>query len=105
MGQADFLELGSWNARCSMCNFKFKSNQLTKNWQGMMRCYRCQESRQPQDFVRAIPDIQTPPWTQPQSSDDFIAGALICTENSDQDDLDPVYYISSENLYPLSTES
>jgi len=76
MGRADYLKLGDWNARCSMCSFKFKAGELTKNWQGMYRCSRCQESRQPQDFVRAVPDIQTPPWTQPQVADDFVA---MCT--------------------------
>lgn len=64
MSGADYLKLGDWNANCSMCGFKFKASQLTKNWQGMYRCSICQESRQPQDFVRAIPDIQTPPWVQ-----------------------------------------
>lgn len=63
-GRADYLELGTWNTRCSMCGRKFKAYALTKNWQGMWRCDMCQEPRQPQDFVRGIPDVQTPPWVQ-----------------------------------------
>lgn len=77
MGRADYLDLGTWNASCSMCGHKFKANQLTKNWQGQYRCSRCQESRHPQDFVRAVPDVQTPPWTQPPS-DTYVA---ICFPN------------------------
>lgn len=64
MGQADDLRLGDWNARCSMCNKKRKASELVKNWQGMWRCPEHNEPRHPQDFVRGIPDIQTPPWTQ-----------------------------------------
>lgn len=105
MGRADYLELGQWNARCSMCSFKRKSGTLVKNWQGMWRCPEHNEPRQPQDYVRGVPDRQTPPWTQPQAGDIFIATALICTENTDQDDLDPVYYISTETLYPIETEN
>lgn len=67
MGQADYLKLGDYNAVCSMCGFKFKASSLQLNWQGMYRCARCNEPRQPQDFVRAVPDIQTPPWVQPPS--------------------------------------
>lgn len=69
MGRADYLELGQWNARCSMCNFKRKSGTLVRNWQGMWRCPEHNEPRQPQDFVRAVPDVQTPPWTQPGATE------------------------------------
>ena len=70
-GRADYLELGQWNARCSMCGFKRKSGTLVKNWQGMWRCPVHNEPRQPQDFVKGVPDIQTPPWVQPINNDDF----------------------------------
>lgn len=71
MGKADYYASGDWNALCSMCSGKFKASQLSKNWQGQWRCSRCQEPRHPQDFVRAVPDIQTPPWTQPPPTDTF----------------------------------
>lgn len=77
MGQADYYEEGSWNAVCSMCGFKFKANDLSKNWQGMYRCSRCQEPRQPQDFVRAVPDVQTPPWVQERG----VSYAAVCFPN------------------------
>lgn len=65
MGRADYLAPGDWNAMCSRCGGKFKASMLRKHWQGMWRCPKCWEPRQPQDFVRAIPDVQTPPWVQP----------------------------------------
>lgn len=105
MGQADYLELGQWNARCSMCGFKRKSGTLVKNWQGMWRCPIHNEPRQPQDFVRAVPDVQTPPWVQPLNEDSFVAGVLICTQNSDIESFDPMFYIATQNLYPFSTEN
>ena len=88
MGQADYLELGTWNASCSMCGHKFKANQLTKNWQGQYRCSRCQESRHPQDFVRAVPDVQTPPWTQPPSAE--AVSQLPTLALNDSDDVDAI---------------
>lgn len=69
MGRADYYEDGGWNARCSMCGFKRKASQLVRNWQGQWRCREHDEPRHPQDFVRAVPDVQTPPWTQPGSAD------------------------------------
>lgn len=72
MGKADYLALGDYNANCSMCGFKFKASQLTRNWQGMYRCRKCNEPRQPQDFVKAVPDIQVPAWTQPLNNDTFV---------------------------------
>jgi hypothetical protein len=76
-GRADYLELGDWNAACSMCGRKRKASQMVKNWQGMYRCPEHNEARQPQDFVRGLADIQTVPWSQPETDIDI----QICTPN------------------------
>ena len=70
-GRADYLLLGDWNAVCEMCGRKRKASMLVKNWQGGWRCPEHNEPRQPQDFVRATPDTQTPPWAQPMPADSF----------------------------------
>ena len=67
-GPADFYQQGDYNAVCSICGFKFKASQLVRNWQGLWRCRECNEPRQPQDFVRGVQDIITPPWAQPPES-------------------------------------
>ena len=70
-GKADYLALGDWNAQCYECGRKFKASQLIRHWQGYYVCKDHWEPRQPQDFVRAVPDQQTPPWTQPMPTDSF----------------------------------
>lgn len=72
-GRADHLELGSWNAVCFECGRKRKANTLVRNWKGYYVCEEHNEIRQPQDFVRNVPDVQTPPWTQPMPEDHFVA--------------------------------
>ena len=72
MGRADYLAPGDYNAMCSRCGKKFKASMLRRHWQGMYRCDKCWEPRQPQDFVRAIPDVQTPPIVQPWPVDRFV---------------------------------
>jgi len=64
---ADYLKLGDWNAACYQCGRKRKAGWLLKYWQGYYVCREHWEARQPQDFVRSVPDNQTPPWVQPQS--------------------------------------
>ena len=76
MGRADYLELGDFNAVCYECGRKFKASMLKKHWQGYYVCPAHWEARQPQDFVRSIPDNMTPPWTQPMPADTFLA---MCT--------------------------
>jgi hypothetical protein len=76
-GRADFLEVGDWNAACSMCGRKRKASQMVQNWQGLYRCPEHNEPRQPQDFVRGVPDIQTPAWIQPERDIDV----LVCSFN------------------------
>jgi hypothetical protein len=63
-GRADRLELGTWNAVCSMCGRKRKTNELVRNWQGLYRCPEHDEPRHPQDFVRGSPDRMDVPWAQ-----------------------------------------
>jgi hypothetical protein len=65
MGRADYLRLGDFNAICYQCGFKRKASEMEKNWQGYYVCPEHNEPRQTQDFVRAIPDVQTTPWAQP----------------------------------------
>lgn len=71
-GRADFLSLGDWNVACSMCGRKRKASTMVKNWQGLWRCPEHNEPRHPQDFVRNIPDIQTVPFSQPETDIDVI---------------------------------
>lgn len=76
-GRADFWAPGDYNAACSMCGRKRKASTMVKNWQGLWRCPEHNEPRQPQDFVRGLQDIQTPPWAQDQTDFDV----QICTFN------------------------
>ena len=75
-GQADYLALGDYNAVCYQCGQKRKASMLKKHWQGYFVCPEHWEPRHPQDFVRGLPDIQTPPWAQPEPADTFV---LTCT--------------------------
>ena len=78
MGRADYYKLGDYNAVCYECGRKFKASTLKLHWQGYYVCPEHWEPRQPQDFVRAQADIQTPPWAQPQPTDTF---AAVCYPN------------------------
>lgn len=77
MGRADNLELGTWNAACSLCGAKRKANQLVKNWQGFYRCPEHNEPRQSQDFVRGVEDKMGVPWSQPPNDIEI----FFCTLN------------------------
>ena len=69
----DYLTLGDWNVMCYECGRKRKASTMVRNWQGYMLCPEHNEERNVQDFVRNVPDIQTPPWVQPVPSDTFVA--------------------------------
>lgn len=75
-GRADFLRLGDWNCVCFECGRKRKASTMQKHWTGYWVCQEHWEARQPQDFVRGVPDVQTPPWTQPMPADVFVASGV-----------------------------
>lgn len=74
-GRADFYAPGDWNTVCYECGRKRKASTMIKQWQGYYVCPEHWDPRQPQDFARGIPDVQTPPWVQPMPEDTFV---LIC---------------------------
>lgn len=63
---------GDWNAVCFRCGRKRKASELKKHWQGYYVCPMHWEPREAQDFVKAVPDNQTPPFAQPKPVDLFI---------------------------------
>ncbi len=75
MGKADYLKLGENNVLCDICGFKYKSSDLLKTWDGYWACRPCWYPRNPQDFVRGIPDPQAPRLSRPEAADVFTAEA------------------------------
>lgn len=70
MGRADFLKLGSWNATCDRCSFKYKASDLRKTWEGLYVCSECFETRHPSDFFRAQEEDTSVPWSRPDDAGD-----------------------------------
>ena len=77
MGRADYQAVGDWNVQCFQCGFKAKASQMVRNWQGFYVHPEHNEPRQTQDFVRGVPDNQTPPWTQPWPSVVYVYNASL----------------------------
>ena len=69
---ANSLELGKWWVQCDRCGFKYKNDQVKKEWNGLIVCEPCFETRHPQDFVRAVKDDQRVEFTRPEPADVFI---------------------------------
>ena len=87
MSNADYLALGTWNAACFECGKKFKAEELRRHWQGYYVCKQHWEARQPQDFVRSTPDVQTPPWVQPMPEDVFSGPSVYTVDGTLTSDL------------------
>lgn len=52
--------------------FKVPLHSLVKDWDGAMTTRSHIDGRQPQDFVRGVPDRQDLPFARPESPDTFI---------------------------------
>lgn len=55
-----FVE-GDWNGVCGICGRAFKFSELKIRWDGIWADADCFNPRQPQDFLRAVKDVQAPP--------------------------------------------
>jgi len=72
MGRADYYDPSSYNAICDRCGFKYKANQLRKEWTGWMVCDSCWEPRHPQEFLRGRDEDENVQWTRPDTDDEVI---------------------------------
>lgn len=74
MGHADFLRNGDWNGICDKCGKKFKFSDLKLEWDGLYVCTAngCWEPRQPQDYLRGIPDNMSVPISRPGGGNLFL---------------------------------
>lgn len=104
MSTGRYYAPGDWNATCDVCGFAFKASLLRKNWQGLMVCAGDFETRQPQDYVRATIDKQTPPWTRIRPVAVFALNAII-TEDSGGDFALEVDLMTETTSQPLFTET
>lgn len=75
-GKKDYLRLGRHNVICDRCGFKFKDDELQKEWTGFMVCSTCIEPRHPQDFLTSVPDQQPRNYYRPDPADIFLAESV-----------------------------
>lgn len=76
MARTNFV-LGEWLAQCFRCGLKRHASEMRKQWQGYWVCPEHWEPRQPQDFVRGVPDNPSAPWQQPKA--EVYVGPQFCT--------------------------
>lgn len=62
---------GRWKATCDRCGFRYHSDALKLEWTGLMVCSPCWETRNPQDFLKVVPEQIVPPWTRSEPTDVF----------------------------------
>jgi hypothetical protein len=67
-----YYKHGSWNAICDICGFKFKAEDLRERWDGLRVCKQDFEFRHPQEKRRPTIDVQSVPWTRPETPDVFL---------------------------------
>lgn len=77
MGQADFLRVGDYNAICDVCGRKFKFSALRQKWDNTWACSADWEPRQPQDYLRGIPDNMSVPLSRPDPPNLFIQDEIV----------------------------
>jgi hypothetical protein len=64
---------GGYNVICPRCGFKYKNTDVQLEWDKLLVCRKhCWEPRQPQDFVKGVPDMKPVPIACPEQPNVFI---------------------------------
>lgn len=67
---------GEWYRICDMTGFKVRSPRTSKQWNNIIVRLESWEPRQPQDFVKGVPDYQMVPEPRPRQTSTFL-GPLV----------------------------
>lgn len=107
LGRADYYQDGDWNAACGLCGRKRKASEMKiippgVPGAGLRMCPEHNYERNPQDFVRGIPDRLTPPWTQP-SVDTFLEPTYFIEDDGDSTVATSADYDTLVNIYSSVT--
>ena len=60
--------VGTYNAICDECGWKYKANEMRKRWDNAFVCSPCWETRHPQDFLRSVKEKQRVPNPRPDTT-------------------------------------
>lgn len=63
---------GDWSIICDRCAVKYKASEAKQEWDGLIVCPKCWESRHPQDFIRVRTDKISVPFSRHYGTDTFI---------------------------------
>ena len=85
MGYFSRYDKGDWDAICDVCGRKYKASLLQQRWDGLMCCPDDWEIRQPQDFVRGVPDPQLVPWVRDEATDTYDFVCTLVTQQASAD--------------------
>lgn len=66
------IEPGTWNICCQRTGFRVPSSEIRMEWDGLLVWKRVWEVRQPQDYLRGIPDNESVPFGNPMQPPVFI---------------------------------
>lgn len=66
---------GDWRAIDDRTGFKVFASELRKEWDNLM-CVE-PDRRNPQDYVRGVPDRQTVPFARPSPPDVFLSAQVL----------------------------
>lgn len=74
---ASYYAKGDHNVICQRCGFEYKRSQTRIEWDNLIVCiYGCYEERQPQDYVRGIPDIRNVQRTNPKNTPVYLTAPI-----------------------------
>lgn len=77
MGTKRHYKPGSFYRICDRTGFATRAEDTQMEWNGLIVDKRVWEARQPQDFVKGVPDNQTVPYARPRQSNVFVGSSAI----------------------------
>lgn len=72
--------VGDHRAICAWSGFQGWASEMVRQWDGQYVLKRFCDERNPQDFLKGVPDNQNVPWTNPEPPDTFLSAPVLASD-------------------------
>lgn len=78
---ANYFKMGDWNVICDRTGFKVKYSSARKEWNNLIVRNQSWEVRHPQDFIRAVKDVQAVPMARPRNTINYLGATEVTADD------------------------
>ncbi len=78
---ANYFKMGDWNVIDDRTGFKIKYSSARREWNNLIVRNQSWEPRHPQDFIKAVKDVQAVQYARPRNTIKYLSATEVTADD------------------------